>query len=248
MRKIVVAGARGIVGRGFLEFMAGRDVELVALGRRAPIAQQNVTHVPVDLTRPAEVAALAPALAGASELVYAAVSDDDDVMAGWGRTGHSDRNRAMFAALLDVLESASDELRHVLVLQGTKAYGTQLGRFTLPARESDPRPLVASFYWPQEDLLRDRQVGQDEREATVTIREQTLSVEDGHRGTPGVHVIADSATWLENLRRLSASYLFLGKGESAPPEAQFVLKYPKVFHKLIETDGGTIYSIDWPPN
>jgi hypothetical protein len=38
--------------------------------------------------------------------------------------------------------------------------------------------------------------GQDEREATVTIREQTLSVEDGHRGTPGVHVIADSATWL----------------------------------------------------
>jgi nucleoside-diphosphate-sugar epimerase len=208
MRKIVVAGARGIVGRGFLEFMAGRDVEIVALGRRAPIAQQNVTHVPVDLTRPCEVAALAPALAGASELVYAAVSDDDDVMAGWGQAGHSDRNRAMLAALLDVLESASDELRQVLVLQGTKAYGTQLGRFTLPARESDPRPLVASFYWPQEDHLRARQVGQD---WSWTILRPTAVIGVAERCN--INILGSVAVYATVLKQLGQPLRFPGISE-----------------------------------
>jgi nucleoside-diphosphate-sugar epimerase len=165
VRKVAVAGATGIVGRGFCEHLAGpagQDVAIVALGRRAPPPQRNLTHVPVDLTRPEGVRAVAPALAGVTELVYAAVSDDpDDVMAGWETPAHSDRNLAMMSSLLDVVESATDRLRHVLVLQGTKAYGTQLGRFTLPARETDPRPILASFYWGQEDHLRARQADRD---------------------------------------------------------------------------------------
>jgi ferredoxin len=37
--------------------------------------------------------------------------------------------------------------------------------------------------------------GQDDRKATVTIHDKTLRVEDGHQGTPDLHVIADSSTW-----------------------------------------------------
>ena len=156
-RTIAVAGATGIVGRGFLEHLAGRDVRLLALGRRAPAAQANVTHLPVDLTRPDQVAALAERLTDVDQLVYAAVSDDaGNVVSGWSTDAHVDRNRAMLADLLDVLEPAAPRLRDVLVLQGTKAYGTTRGRFRLPARESDPRPPVTNFYWAQEDLLRTR--------------------------------------------------------------------------------------------
>ncbi len=38
--------------------------------------------------------------------------------------------------------------------------------------------------------------GAEHRDFTVTIRDQTISVENGHHGTPGVHVIADTETWL----------------------------------------------------
>jgi putative sterol carrier protein len=38
--------------------------------------------------------------------------------------------------------------------------------------------------------------GEDQRKATVTIREKTLRVENGHQGVPDLQVFADSATWL----------------------------------------------------
>ena len=38
--------------------------------------------------------------------------------------------------------------------------------------------------------------GQENRMATVTIRNQTVQVADGHSGTPDLRVIADTATWL----------------------------------------------------
>src|SRR5262249_55045883 len=38
--------------------------------------------------------------------------------------------------------------------------------------------------------------GAEERRATVTIRDQQLSVREGHEGRPDLHVTADSRTWL----------------------------------------------------
>src|SRR5206468_7952326 len=38
--------------------------------------------------------------------------------------------------------------------------------------------------------------GQEERRATVTIREGNLQVQDGHQGEPHLRVFADSETWL----------------------------------------------------
>jgi Fe-S-cluster-containing hydrogenase component 2 len=43
--------------------------------------------------------------------------------------------------------------------------------------------------------------GEEERKATVTIREQTLGVEDGHTGAANLRVVADSRTWLGFLRK-----------------------------------------------
>lgn len=43
--------------------------------------------------------------------------------------------------------------------------------------------------------------GQEERKATVIIRDQSVRVTDGHEGTPELRVIADSQTWLRFLRK-----------------------------------------------
>jgi putative sterol carrier protein len=43
--------------------------------------------------------------------------------------------------------------------------------------------------------------GQEEREATVVIRNQTVRVTDGLEGKPELKVIADSQTWLRFVRK-----------------------------------------------
>ena len=43
--------------------------------------------------------------------------------------------------------------------------------------------------------------GEDERKATVVIRNKTLEVHGGHIGKPNIHIIADSRTWLQFLAK-----------------------------------------------
>src|SRR5947199_6230815 len=42
--------------------------------------------------------------------------------------------------------------------------------------------------------------GREQRQATVVIQEQKISVKEGHVGQPDLHVIADSQTWIGFLR------------------------------------------------
>jgi hypothetical protein len=43
--------------------------------------------------------------------------------------------------------------------------------------------------------------GEEERKATVTIRNQKLEVQEGHVGTPNFRLTADSLTWLQFLSK-----------------------------------------------
>jgi Fe-S-cluster-containing hydrogenase component 2 len=43
--------------------------------------------------------------------------------------------------------------------------------------------------------------GHEQRQATVVIQEQTISVKEGHVGQPDLHVSADSQTWIGFLRK-----------------------------------------------
>ena len=56
---------------------------------------------------------------------------------------------------------SAQSLRHVSLLQGTKAYGVHVRPMQVPAREgrSEARD-VPNFYWNQEDYLRAKQQGQ----------------------------------------------------------------------------------------
>jgi nucleoside-diphosphate-sugar epimerase len=156
--KIVVAGALGLVGRAVLEHFEGlADWEIVALSRRAPDFPSRAGFVSVDLADAADCRAKLGAVEGATHAVYCALFEKPDLGRGWLESDQIATNRAMLQNFLDGLEPGNPGLRHVALLQGTKAYGIHLGPMNVPARESAPRHPHPNFYWAQEDLLKERQ-------------------------------------------------------------------------------------------
>ncbi len=66
----------------------------------------------------------------------------------------------MLRNLLGPLEHASPALRHVALLQGTKAYGVHVRPLAVPARENrSEMHEQPNFYWNQERYLREAQEG-----------------------------------------------------------------------------------------
>jgi len=156
-RKVLVAGALGVVGRAVVERLAARrDAwQVVALSRRAPDFETPAHFVAVDLRDAQGTMAALSHHSDASHIVYAALFEKPQLARGWSEPDHIETNRAMLANLLDAVNSP--RLEHVTLLQGTKAYGAHLGQpMALPARERDPRVEHPNFYFAQEDLLRER--------------------------------------------------------------------------------------------
>jgi nucleoside-diphosphate-sugar epimerase len=71
-----------------------------------------------------------------------------------------DANLAMLRNLMDPLLAAAPALRHVSLLQGTKAYGAHIHPILTPAKERWPRDPHENFYWLHEDYLRQASAGQ----------------------------------------------------------------------------------------
>ncbi|TPG49917.1 SDR family oxidoreductase [Roseomonas nepalensis] len=154
--RVVVAGALGLVGRAALDRFAADGWEVIGLSRRAPPEGFGARFLPLDLT---DAAACRAALSGfgATHLVYAALFEKPELRAGWLEADQMETNRAMLANCVDALDNGA--LRHVSLLQGTKAYGVHLGQMPIPGKEGAPRHMHANFYWLQEDHLRARQAG-----------------------------------------------------------------------------------------
>jgi hypothetical protein len=71
----------------------------------------------------------------------------------------------MLRNLMGALEPVSPDLRHVALLQGTKAYGVHMRPLTLPAREGRSEMYEQpNFYWAQENFLRELQAGKAQKE------------------------------------------------------------------------------------
>jgi nucleoside-diphosphate-sugar epimerase len=68
-------------------------------------------------------------------------------------------NLAMLANTVEVVERTSPTLRKVLLVEGAKFYGANLGPYKTPAKETDPRHMPPNFYYDQEDYLVERSTG-----------------------------------------------------------------------------------------
>lgn len=156
-KRMLVAGATGIAGTATVQHFASLpDWQVVALSRRKPLAPSHVGHAPVDLTDREQCAEVLDSLPGITHLAYMALYEHDDLVQGWKEREQMQVNLAMLRNLLDALESDRHRLRHITILQGGKAYGSHLHPVPVPAKERWPRGDHEIFYWPQEDLLRER--------------------------------------------------------------------------------------------
>jgi len=161
-KKVLVAGATGLVGRAAMKHFATEPgCEVVALSRRKPDETFGARWLPIDLTDQAACAALTPEFAGVSHLVYAALYEQPTLVAGWREQEQIRTNEAMLKNLFEPLKQAASGLRHVALLQGTKAYGVHVRPLTVPARENrSEMHEQPNFYWNQERYIRTEQQGQ----------------------------------------------------------------------------------------
>lgn len=154
MKTIVVAGAIGIIGRGVLAHYEDKDVNLVALSRRAPDFPTRAKHLPVDLLDRDSCEEVLSQIPDATHLVFAAYQEKPTP------AELVEVNLLMLQNMVEVIEKHAPNLRHITLMQGGKAYGVHLGAMPLsPAKESDPRHMPPNFYYDQEDFLREHSIG-----------------------------------------------------------------------------------------
>ncbi|HET7409790.1 MAG TPA: SDR family oxidoreductase [Paracoccaceae bacterium] len=155
-KRVLVAGASGTVGQAAVaQFEALGDWQVLAVSRRPPehAGTGRVRHIAVDLLDADACRAAVAGLPPVTHLVYTALHERPDLVAGWRDPGQMATNLAMLRNLIDPLAGRGG-LRHVSLLQGTKAYGVHLRPIRVPAREHWPRDAHDNFYWLQEDYLR----------------------------------------------------------------------------------------------
>ena len=145
----------GLVGGNLLERLAISPAwDVVTLSRRAPTEHPGVAHLKVDLLDAAQCRDAAPALADVTHIFYCARAVEANYVI------KVDTNRLIVENLLDALLPVATKLEHVQIIHGMKWYGSNLGPYRTPAKESHPRLPGVNFYYEQLDALIQRQAGQ----------------------------------------------------------------------------------------
>ncbi|MDO6414526.1 NAD-dependent epimerase/dehydratase family protein [Sphingomonas sp. BIUV-7] len=155
---VLIVGASGVIGTAAIDlFGRSQDWSVTGLSRRPPVVAPAAhhSHLPVDLGDPSGCLAALQQLSPVTHLVYAAVREKPGLVAGWRDADLIAENGRMFKNVLDALV-ARHPLQHVIVLQGTKAYGGHHHPVRIPAREDRPRDDHANFYWLHEDHAREQ--------------------------------------------------------------------------------------------
>ena len=202
--KYLVAGALGLVGRAVVEALEDQDgCEVVAVSRRAPDFPTRARFLQLDLTDREDCRRQLGQLGGVTHIVYAALYEKPDLIAGWRDDEQIETNTRMLANVLDFVVPA----RHFTLLQGTKAYGAHLAPMRLPGKESDPRHPGANFYWSQEDLVREASAGAGW--AFSIMRPQIVC---GHALGSPMNMVAAIGVHAAVLRELGQPLRFPGQG------------------------------------
>jgi len=151
MRNVaIVAGATGIVGHRLVELLSANDGwQVIGLSRRSPRRRRAIgmTYLEVDLTDANRTYDALRDLSGVTHVFNAARYDHVTTA-----PEDANVNTTMLVNLIEALERARQPLRHVHLVQGSKYYGSNLGAYRTPSRESDPRSLQGNFYYEQEDI------------------------------------------------------------------------------------------------
>ena len=198
MKTAVVVGAQGVIGRYIVEKLCALpDWTVVGLSRRRGEDGPRQRHISVDLLDPEDARNKLRELAGATHVFYAAFQAGSGPAADYAKNIAA--NRDMLANSVSAVESAATGLQRVVLVTGTKYYGSHLGPFKTPAREDDPRHAGANYYFDQIDWLTGFQKGK--RWSWTELRPQTLCGFAPGTAMSIVPVIAVYAAMMKELGR-----------------------------------------------
>lgn len=157
----MIIGATGITGGYILRNLAARpDWKVTGLCRRPPAeSAPNVRWVGVDLLDKADAQSKLAGLTDITHIFYCGFlplgRDEQHLPAN----GNVAANLALLVNAVKPVSTASRDLAHIQVMQGTKYYGSHIGAFKTPAKEDDPRHMAPNFYFDQQDYVTDLQAG-----------------------------------------------------------------------------------------
>jgi nucleoside-diphosphate-sugar epimerase len=156
MKLAVIAGSQGVIGRYITDHLLQLgDWEVAGLSRRTPNdGHARLSHIAVDLLDRGDAEAKLARLTRATHIFYCAFQ----ARPAWA--DHNAPNLAMLVNAVEPIARVSKVLEHVNLIEGTKIYGSHLGPFRTPAKETDPPHMLPNFYYDQEQWLRNAQAGQ----------------------------------------------------------------------------------------
>jgi len=156
--KVLVAGASGLIGVAAIEAFLSAGWDLVGVSRRKPAlpSGRSFDFISVDLRDQHAAREALSSLSDVTHVTYTAIYENaNDLVRGWSNADQIAVNNAMLRNVIEPLISGKSALKHVSILQGTKAYGVHLHPIAIPARESDPRDDHANFFFDQQDYIRE---------------------------------------------------------------------------------------------
>jgi nucleoside-diphosphate-sugar epimerase len=166
-KKALIVGALGVIGRNLLAHLEGRpEWDLVGVSRRRPDFETRAEFVSVDLLDRRAAERALSRLTDVTHVFYAAFQPRPT----WAE--HNAPNLAMLVNSVEPVAAVARGLEHVHLVEGTKIYGSHLGPFKTPAKESDPPHMPPNFYYDQEQWLREFRRGK--RWTWSGLRPQTV--------------------------------------------------------------------------
>ncbi len=154
-RVALVVGANGIVGSNMLRHLSEKTRwKLLGLARTPILQSTGAIGVATDLLDHEASRVALGSLGSVDYLFFAALAvrqTSDEQVAS---------NLSMLRNAVTPFLDPVKKLRHVCLVHGTKWYGSHLGPYRTPARESDPRHKGSNFYYDQHDWLTAAQQGQ----------------------------------------------------------------------------------------
>jgi len=204
MKTAVVVGAQGVIGRYIVEKLASLpDWNVVGLSRRQGADGPRQRHVSVDLLDAGDAKEKLHGLAQATHIFYAAFQAGSGPAADYAKNIAA--NRDMLVNSVSAIDGAAPGLQRVVLVTGTKYYGSHLGAFKTPAREDDPRHAGANYYFDQIDWLAGYQKGKPW--TWTELRPQTLC---GFAPGTAMSILSVIAVYAAVLKELGKPLAFPG--------------------------------------
>lgn len=175
MKTAVVVGALGVIGRYIVDRLAAEPGwQVVGLSRRQGEDRANVRYLSVDLLDAQATQRCLAQLTDATHIFYCAFQATGTQAADYARG--TQVNLDMLVNSVSAIEAVASRLERVVLVTGTKYYGSHLGPFRTPAKETDARHMPPDFYFDQIDWLTARQMDQVRGTAWTwaELRPQTL--------------------------------------------------------------------------